>query len=59
MHELTIDEFKYFIINFDRGSTQSFAKTFAREFKTSNAELLLIDDNDEAKEYIFRKYLLH
>lgn len=59
MHEITIDSYKLFLLEFNRSNGQHFANAFIRKFNTNNPELLLIDDNDEAREYIFNRYLVH
>ena len=59
MREITIDNYKLFILSFNTFNGTSFAKDFVREFKIQNPELLKIEDNNLAKEYIFKRYLLH
>lgn len=59
MQELTIEGYKHFILTYKNSSSRSFARAFASAFKTDNEELLLIENNDEAREYIFKRYLVH
>lgn len=59
MHEITINSYKLFLLEFNRSNEQHFANAFIRKFNPNNPELLLMDDNDEAREYIFNRYLVH
>lgn len=59
MHEITIDDYKLFIMQYQEDSALSFAQTFAKRFNTDNPYLADMHNDAEAKEYIFNKYLVH